>query len=188
MSTLIRNAVGVAIGAILVVSAALLTSRNVVADSSKDVIVGPLPLPVVVNGNSSTAGLWIRSVNDAVEPVQARANLIVPPGSHGQGLVLYNVPAGKRLVIEYGNAFCTLPAGQAITLEFETGLNGSSAIHHLQSSPPAPFGSNPSTAASQAVRLYADPGTQLTSFVVRTDTSGTASCVVQLSGYLAALL
>jgi hypothetical protein len=187
MSTLIRNAVGIAIGAILVVSAALMTSRNAVADSTKDIMVGPLPLPVAINGNSSSTGLWIRSVNDAVEPVQARTNLVVPQGSHGQGQALYNVPANRRLVVEFASAFCTLPAGQAITLEFETSVGGGSAIHHLQSSPPAPFGANASTAVGQPVHLYADPGTQLISFVVRTDTSGIASCVVQLSGYLAAL-
>src|ERR1051325_7483526 len=128
MSTLIRNAVGIAIGAILAVSAALMTSRNAAADTTKDVMIGPLPLPVTVNGNSSSAGLWTRSVNDAVEPVQARTNLMVPPGSHGTGIVLYNVPANRRLVMEFASAYCTVPAGQAIIPEFETTFSGGSAI------------------------------------------------------------
>ena len=50
MNTLTRNITGTAIVAILAISGALLNSRSAVADTSKDVVVTPLPLPVSITG------------------------------------------------------------------------------------------------------------------------------------------
>src|SRR5438034_6610979 len=124
MNTLTRNITGVAIVAILAISGTLMSSRSAVADTSKDVVVTPLPLPVSItgtpgvnisslpavsiSGNSSTNGIWTRNVNDAVQPVQARLPVNLLAGQHGSFDVLYSVPANRRLVIEYASAGCAL--------------------------------------------------------------------------------
>ncbi len=197
---------GAAIAAILLISGALISSRNAGAQASqasKDVVVTPLPLPVSItgtpgvnvsslpavnlNGNSSTSGVWTRNVNDAVQPVQASLPADMLAGQFFSSGVIYSVPANRRLVMEYASAGCSLPAGQAITVNFVIGLGGSYAYPSLQSSFPAPPGAKTNAAIGQPVRLYADPGTNVGWSLARTDNSGIASCGIQFSGYLTPL-
>ena len=203
MNTLTRNITGVAIVAIFAISGTLMSSRSAVADTSKDVVVTPLPLPVSItgtpgvnisslpavnlNGNSSASGIWTRNVNDAVQPIQVNLPVDLLAGQFPSSDVIYSVPANRRLVIEYASAGCSIPAGQAIAVSFVTGLGGSYTYPALQSSFPAPPGAKPYTATGHPVRLYADPGTNVGYSLARTDASGVASCGVQFSGYLTPL-
>ena len=181
--------------AALAVTGSIMSSRSAIADTSKDVVVTPLPLPVTVtgtptvalSGNSSAAGIWTRNVNDA-QPVHSHVSVSMTnlqPAS--ADTLLYTVPAGRRLVIEYASAECSLPAGEAISLLFFATLNGATVIHDTQLSSPAPVGNSTRAALGQSIRLYADPGTNVFTSVVRTDTTGLAGCNVQTVGYLTPL-
>jgi len=188
MHSVSSKVAGGAIVAILAIAGALMSSKSAVADASKDVVVTPLPLPVIISGNSNANAVWTRSVNDGVQPVQAKASIGLFPGQpFSADVVLYNVGPNRRLVMEYASAICALPAGQAISLSFMTTAGGIVDNHVLQSSFPAPPGANANSSIGQPVRFYADPGTSVISYITRTDTSGSASCNLEFSGYLAPL-
>jgi len=70
----------------------------------------------------------------------------------------FTVPAGKRLVIEYYNAFPASDlAGATEFMSLQTTAGGVTATYRV-------FNVTTFTAANQTVRIYADPGTTVTAF------------------------
>jgi len=78
------------------------------------------PVPVKVSGttgvkvyNADTAPVWVRDVDKARQPFQARFDFTINATSYGwAGLSAVTVPARKRLVLEYVSFRMTLPQGQ----------------------------------------------------------------------------
>ncbi len=86
----------------------------------------------------------------------------------------FNVPADKRLVIEYVSARLTTPLGQASAIGFHTTTNGIGAISYI----PTEEGAG-ERIVGRRVWLTADPGS-----TVRYQSAGAASGDMVLSGYL----
>jgi hypothetical protein len=92
------------------------------------------------------------------------------------------VPAGKRLVIEYVGATCSSPAnvfGASITETIDSG-----SAFQLLVLVPQFFPSGAGYGIAQSLRLYDDPGTNVSVAFQTTDTTGSTSCLATVSGYL----
>jgi hypothetical protein len=122
--------------------------------------------------------------NPTRQPVQAsaicEANNVI-----GCLPLIYTVPAGKRLVIEFASMDASLPVGQAAQLAIQTTVGGETVTHHLPLTPPAvSFQGQGAAASGQQVRLYADAGTGVTVDGTRNIATGTAFFNFSISGYL----
>ena len=178
---------------------------------TRDVNVANTPLPVTgslavqgavtlapgtsVNVNSSVQNpVRVRSVNDAIQPVQVSTTC----STSALGCLpnIYTVPVNKRLVIEYASMnVCVLP-GQSAQFSISTSVGGTSATHYLNTAPPAAspgssaIGCNSAAASSttavgQQIRLYADPGTTVTVEGARANgVNGNQAFSFSISGYL----
>jgi hypothetical protein len=133
------------------------------------VIAGAL-VAVIVAGGSAGAGSKGQAVieqnNPAFDPFQAQ--VFAKSGQCGT----VDVPAGKRLVIEYVSAYIEDSVAHSIVVR--TTAAGSRVDHYIPLLGP-PEGSSISV-ASQAVRLYANPSTQV-------EVCLTGLAAVALSGY-----
>lgn len=154
--------------------------------------------PSVVVGNTDSSAVWIRDATEARQAVKGFVILgmpggageavdsvvfRVPSGGLGGGISTAAIPAGKRLVIEYASANCTLPTGQAAILTLSTDVNGMGNSPNALTLSPAAVGGITSVGGS--VRIYADPGAGgVHAKVNRTDTTGAASCDVEVNGHL----
>jgi len=150
---------------------------------------------VTIN-NSAVNPVRVRDVNDANQPIAASTTCDSPAATIGCGpAMIYTVPAGKRLVIEYASLDgCILP-GQSVELSVSTQLNGAFTRHAVNIAPPAagpgvgviacniPNASS-ITAIGQQIRLYADGGTQVLVEGDRNSNLGLASFSFSISGYL----
>lgn len=154
--------------------------------------------PVPVTGTVSVSNLGdsplpVRDVdNPASQPLQA--NIIeVPPQIPNP--VLFTVPAGKRLVIEYVSADIQAASSQCVTAPryvLRTTTGGVALNHFFNSEFTGTLGAaaNEATKAyglSQQTRIYADPNTQVT-LDIRTDAFPSCGFMVNdgihVSGYL----
>jgi hypothetical protein len=170
--------------------------KSVNAPPPFDVNVVNTPLPVtgtVSVSNLGDAPLPVRDVdNPARQPIQA--NIIeVPPQIPNP--VLFTVPAGKRLVIEYVSADIQAANSQCVTAprySLRTTTGGVALNHFFHSELTGTLGAaaNEATRAyglSQQTRIYADPNTQVTLDIL---TDAFPSCGfmvndgIHVSGYL----
>jgi hypothetical protein len=144
-------------------------------------IVGPFPLPVAVNGTANvkvTNTVPVRDVT-ALGAVHGNASISIPDGTIEKCDVLYSVPAGNRLTIEYAGAKVGLPGGQAVRhIQFTTVLGGN---HNLTFNATGVFNE---TIAGQTVKLYADGPSNVNVCVARSANAGSANFYPQFSGYL----
>lgn len=106
-----------------------------------------------------------------------------PPGCVAGSGASFIVPANKRLVMEFVSAHCVAqPATETLSnLTVSTLVNGVAVTHNLV---PVFMGSTATAkiyAAAQQMRLYADPGTQVSAsaggFPI-----GQSGCLVGISG------
>lgn len=164
-------------------------------------IAGPLPVPTTgtstVSGNvtASQGGSWTVGItgtpninvlnwpsSGGVESSGEPVNYMLtcgPTNWSGCGPVYYDVPAGKRLIIEYLSLDAEgMPEGDAAALNVTTIVRGSGAFFFLPSSPVMVRGNSVN---SQTVRLYADPSTSVAFFGYRM--SGTGSDPATLYRY-----
>ncbi|MFN2511325.1 MAG: hypothetical protein ABR568_07755 [Pyrinomonadaceae bacterium] len=120
--------------------------------------------------NPTSDPVLTRDVDRGVrELIQRNCTVSVLAGVTSGERVVYEVPAGKRLVIEFTgiNQFLNSP-----DLAISTTVNGETVFHKL-------------SGGSQMVRLYADPGTQVKTFAstgVPQQLDQAAVC--SISGYL----
>lgn len=144
------------------------------------------------------------SVRDADNPALSPA---VVNGSLGQGCNLtadecvanlYQVPNGKRLVVEYLSATACLPVGQTVQIGIANSSSESvitpipSGTVFLTMSPAAIAGEsgfvcdgNGTTSVGQSVRFYVDAGNYLVGFAQRNKGDvGSGSVLFWVSGYL----
>jgi hypothetical protein len=121
-------------------------------------------------------------------PFQFTAEIKIPNGTGGQNGG-FQVPAGKRLVIEYASGEAFAPTGQKCLFSVLTSLAGQpvSTRHYLESTPLGKFGAQDYFRAGQVVRLYADPGTVVTLRIDRDLATGDALARMSISGELVAV-
>ena len=145
-------------------------------------------VPITGSVNVANLGSAILRVQDvdhpARQPVQAHA--ICPDDGFRCPLDLYEVPAGKRLVIEYVSFRALIPVGQVAELEISTVVSGQTGLYLLPMTQPSvnTSGGIPRTSVAQQVRLYADPGTKVRFEGMRNSDTGPQAYFYSFSGYL----
>jgi len=159
--------------------------------------VGLSPDASVFVNNPPSDPVLVRSVNDAIQPVQATTKGCLTDRI-GCAQILYRVPAGKRLVIEYASMrTCALP-GTTVLFSIGTQVGGVFANHHFNVTPPASaLGATPIqplvdcnavpsslVSVGQQVRLYSDAGSVVTAEAGRTPIIGKMDADFTFSGYL----
>ena len=121
-------------------------------------------------------------------PFQISLPLSLPNGTGGQNAA-FQVPAGKRLVIEYVSGDALMPTGQKCLFSIFTSLAGQATgtQHVLETVALGKFGATDQFRTAQVVRLYADPGTNVTLRADRDLATGTATARMSLAGQLVAV-
>lgn len=143
--------------------------------------------PTVQVGNAPNSPLPVRDVdNPARQPFQGELDPLVTVGSFTASDSL-SVPAGKRLVIEFASATINTTSGTKMWVRIQTTTNNSTNAHTLVPELQGAFAAGGSDffVAAQPLKIYADPGTQVTFIVnvlggVANTNSGAA---VVMSGY-----
>ena len=151
-------------------------------------IVGINPASNTVQlANTTASPVPVLNVNDASQPFQAIGSITQNSGTNASTIVIANVPAGKRLVIEHISATGEVPSGQRVThfgiLTLTLPVGG---LNHdlLVNEQPAAADGDAVFRASQQVRLYAEPGSQVQTTFIRNISTGQASFHMVISGYL----
>src|SRR5260370_11401940 len=175
---------------------------NVNVVNTPSVNVGTLPavqlVPGAVVGIAGTPSVQIANspatpvpVRDASRPNRTpfqKAVCIQIPEGFENGAEFVDVPAGKRLVIEYASAAGFAPIGQKVIFSFITETDDAihptvNTQHYLLSTPYGTFGNADAFLVGQVVKLFADPGTSLELFASRSDSTGAANVSFSISGY-----
>lgn len=97
----------------------------------------------------------------------------------------YTVPTGKRLVIEFLDGFCFVPSSSNIDLiSLNVTTGGASIFRNFAALRQALPDTTARFDLAQPLRLYADPGTEVIPGFQTDDSTGSAGCNIQFSGYL----
>jgi hypothetical protein len=122
--------------------------------------------------------------NGARQPVAFNISLNGADGTPNIGGPAYQVPAGKRLVIEQITGRLSVDSPQWI--EVRLGLTtGSSVItHYLRLDPPLLLNSGNNYYTTLPVRYYGDPGTPVLVGLARSGITGIWAGTLTFSGYL----
>jgi hypothetical protein len=122
--------------------------------------------------------------NPARQPFQRdiRTNFSDGQASFGAS---FNVPIGKRLVVEDVSSQITLPAGQGVRSDCATTTApDGQVVHFLVLASQGTFGSLVTFAANDAMRLYADGGSTVRCEGFRGSGAGLGQAIWTFSGYL----
>jgi hypothetical protein len=152
------------------------------AFAAQSVTIGNTPLPV-----SEVA-------KPASQPFQISGLATIGSFDTSSTIELFTVPAGKRLVIEYATVYAGAGEGNKMVAFISTKLittpdpNDSPFVAHALVMTEQGVINDPVTfAASQPMRVYADPGTKVLGIVGRTadaaDGTTTLSATITISGY-----
>jgi len=190
--------IAAAVLSVLAVIGTIMNSRQASAqDGGPHVTIdSPIPLPVTGSVTSTVTGtvglasgasvrvnntvtdpVRVRNVNDAIQPFQATTGCN-SPAVHCTA-TLFNVPAGKRAVIEYFSGALSVGTGQVAAMALTFGTPPVS--HFVPQTSPELFGGF-GTSWGQQLRLYADSG-PITAFGGGSGT-GAVSFAFSISGYL----
>jgi hypothetical protein len=123
--------------------------------------------------------------NPAFQPFQGVVGIPIAAGDLFGQATLTTVPTGKRLVIEYLDGRAELPIGQRITIvRFQTDIAGFTQIEHCFGADFQATSQNEDRLTfNHLLRAYADPGARIEVFVNRSDSAGSGSARVNLTGY-----
>lgn len=159
------------------------------ADTMKPLLVSIIGTPDVTVANNASNPVPVKDVdNPARHPVQFGTTLFIDEGELGESGVAFNVSVGKQLVIEYLAAGVSVPTGQSLILWFVTTLDGSNQTYPIVLSLQGTFGqfdsSSDTLAGTQLMRVYVDPGTQVSVFAERSSDTGLGVALLTFSGYL----
>lgn len=137
--------------------------------------------------NGAANPIPVRAVADAQTPWARNLDLAIPAGSLFSDILVYQVPSGKRLVIEFVTAKLLVPSGQAgklVNVAVTVAGTGASFALPLTEVAEADTAAGVLYVASQLTKIYADPGTLVVVEPVRDATSGTSGGRIALAGYL----
>jgi hypothetical protein len=122
--------------------------------------LGASPLPVTGTVNVGNLGDNPLPVRDVDNPVRQPVQFTGQCSQTGRLFCLmfsYQVPAGKRLVIEYVSISANAPAGQVVAWGISTNVGGRQVAHFLPNTSPAAEFFEPFAQMGVPVQLYADP-------------------------------
>jgi len=129
--------------------------------------------------------------NPARQPVQVRLTCSMenPQVACLGNQIIYTVPQGKRLVIEYASMVARVPEGQSVSMLIQVPSSGGglAVTHYLPLSAPSHdgvFAGGPFTSIGQQVRAYADPGSNVVVNGLRNNGAGAGSYEFSISGHL----
>jgi hypothetical protein len=165
---------GKIIPSLLMLACLMLSSSAHAGPSAQTSNVNVVNTPSVNVVNTPAAPVFVRDVdNPAKQPFETTGLLAFSDGQYDIELTVTTVPAGKRLIIEYVSLYATLFTGQSLVFAtlHSTGNNGN-AYHRLPITGPTNDGGYDEFMVSQAIRMYADPGTPVTLRVRRSTSSG----------------
>lgn len=131
--------------------------------------------------------LPVRDADPARQPFQNSASDTQEPGTNGSLITIATVPVGKRLVIEFLSASAQMPPGQHLVVcQINTIAPPFGGLTHelLINEQPNFVNGDALFRASQQVRLYADPGSNVRALMTRDSSAGQALFLATLSGYL----
>lgn len=145
------------------------------------------PPTEVVVVNPASAPVRARDVdNPARQPFQARIRIDVLDGFEGENVFL-DVPAGKRLVIEYASAQGFAPTGQVMFYEVGTLIGAQLSFDQNHAVPVIQQITGSGVGifiAGQQVRIYADSGpAKVMLRAARNGSAGPAHAFFSISGY-----
>jgi hypothetical protein len=118
--------------------------------------------------------------------VQRQCSISLDNGAVGVGCALYTVPLGKRLVIEHASARCFSGNGSLIDeISLSGSFEGASRTMHLVVAPQIITGSTSTFAASEHMRMYADPAPFPVSMQFTRNAGNVfTQCQFSIAGYL----
>ena len=139
--------------------------------------------------------LPVRDVdNPASQPFQISGVATIGSFDTGSTIELFTVPLGKRLVIEHATVFAGAGEGNKMIAFISTKIittpnpdDTPFVAHALVMTEQGTINDPVSFAASQPMRVYADPGTKVLGIVARTataaDGTSTLTATITISGY-----
>jgi hypothetical protein len=161
----------------------------------------PVPVSVInfptgtntVNVSSSTnAPLLVRDVDNPARQhvVRLAVQLNILVGETQAGGLMYTVPAGKRLVIEFVSVRTFVDPGQKVFVD--VGVSDGQTTYDINLAPTLvgtfPAGNSglfgDRSAISQQTRLYANAGDTVHAFVQKNDDAGAGQANLTVTGYL----
>jgi hypothetical protein len=168
-------------------------TKKVTVENTPGVTVENVPGVTVENQSLSVHDLD----NPALQPLQASVGIHLLFGASKEQAILATVPADKQLVIETVLARCfkgTATASHRISIE-TTGGGDTVEFHILPAGigvygrydPGNAFEGTTATTTMNfggALRLYADPGTDVAATARRNITTGDTSCSISIAGHL----
>lgn len=135
--------------------------------------------------NTDEAPVPVRLVGAQSTPWAKQKLMAIPDGAIGVDEVLFEVPIGKRLVIEHVDAFLILPEGQGgVAVNVTSQVEGESVQFSFPLVQTAGFGGVDRFAVAQQTKLYAEAESSVTIELVRNDITAVGNGRVTLSGYL----
>jgi len=155
--------------------AAKKTKKSVVKKVSKPVIVQPVRsagLEPVICGNSQPFSDGQRSIT---------ADFSITSPSLRQ---INQVPAGKRLVIEFVTADISIPAGQYVDLAIIVRIGNASTGFRIKLDKIQNVNGSDIYITSQPVKLYTDENRNIEMYINRYPFTGTGHATVMCSGHI----
>ena len=167
----------------VVVLSVLIGGLGLLASRPAHTVGGPIPVTVANTPLATTP----TDVAAPQQPFTARTVYLIQSGTEfgdldtGEGYKEIAVPAGKRLVIQTVSVSRSGFGGGTIQAYIRLVTNGKNSFYAL---PAVPNSATLHAGASQALTLYADPGSIILFAVDRSQPSGTEFVEFSVSGYL----
>ena len=157
-------------------------------NSTRNISVAAIILAVAC---SLTASAQVQDVEiNPANPIQAVVNDGIHPSSCSKTLTLFSVPTGKRLVIETVHFASTVVTGGPEGGPVDNSASMSTTVGGVTAGYVIKFindGTLPPLTGTQAVRIYADPGTKVTALFCQAPSKGSpggGGSNITISGYL----
>jgi hypothetical protein len=137
--------------------------------------------------NPATSPLLVRDIDAGRSPYEIRLTMTIDDGST-QSQTGFDVPSGKRLVIEHVSARVQGPAGEKYYAQLQTHVyenNPTALVNNLVLNYQGTFSGVDLFTASDSLKTYAEYSVPQTLFIVtRTDAIGSSFAEADISGYL----
>ena len=173
----LRNSLLAVAAALLIAQALLFTSPGrALAKEVTDVFIT----------NTAANPVFVRSIDDGRQPFSLFDAVGIDDGQSFANRSIFTVPVGKRLIIESVSARIGLPHGQSPSyLSLRTKAGGTSTSHTIAMIRQGTSNilQQDEYASTYALRLYADPESQILIGAARSDSTGIAIAYFSLSGY-----